>query len=341
MTPQANPKELFKFDIKRDFGELIGAPFYFIRQEFKPFMRSLIRYAGPFIAFAVLGMALFSNDIYDAVMSDVFPANTTWIYLALFALFLMLGFLSAVVTAHAYFTCYVKLGKDNFTIEDVGALLKKKVFTVFLTGILAYIMVVIGFLLLYIPGIYIAICMTFFPIIIVFEDTNVGDAISRSFKVANKKWWLTFGAVLIFGMIIGFSLYVFLIPIYAVIIAAAIGGTQIGTGSVILIVLFVILYFVAYIFAIALQQVLVAAMYFNIVTEKEGMGLQDRINLINNDDKNVFTVVDKEPETKQETKEESKTPEEEQKPEDINRFANKDESNRFTDDENNRFKPKL
>ena len=341
MNPQAKPKELFKFDIKRDFGELIGAPFYFIRQEFKPFIRSLIRYAGPFIAIAVLGVALFSNDIYDAILSDVFPSNTTWIYLGLFNLFFMLGFLSAVVTAHAYFTCYVKLGKDNFTIEDVGALLKKKVFTVFLTGILASIMVVVGYFIFVLPGIYLFFSLVFFPFIIVFEDTNVGDGISRSFKVANQKWWLTFGAVIIFGMIIGFSLYVFIIPIYVVVIAAAIGGSQLGTGSVIFIVLFIILYFVAYIFAIAMAQILVAAMYFNIVTEKEGLGLQDRINLINNDDKNVFTVVDKEPEAKHETKEETKTPEDEQKPEDINRFANKDESNRFLDDDTNRFKPKI
>jgi membrane-anchored glycerophosphoryl diester phosphodiesterase (GDPDase) len=207
---------------------------------------------------------------------------------------------------------------------------------VFLTGILAYLMIVAGFILLYIPGIYIAICMIFFPIIIVFEDTNVGDAISRSFKVANQKWWLSFGATIIFGMIIGFSMYIFIIPIYVVVIVAVIGGTTLGTGSVIFIILFVILYFVAYLFALSLQQVLVAALYFTITTEKEGLGLQDRINLINKDDVNVFSTVDKQPESKKEETGETTPPEHEQKPKDTDRFGKPDETNRDPD----RFKPK-
>jgi hypothetical protein len=232
------------------------------------------------------------------------------------------------------------MGRGNFTIDDVGALLKKKVFTVFLTGIVVYLMVVAGMLLFYIPGIYIAICMVFFPFVIVFEDTGLGDGISRSFKVANQKWWLTFGSTLVFGMIIGFSLYIFLIPIYVVIIIAAIGGTQLGTGSVILIVLFVMLYFVAYMFAIALQQVLVATMYFNITGEKEGLGLQERINLINQENPDVFTV-EKNPEKPEEKKEEVIPEEQNKKPEDIDRFKENDENNRFLDDDNNRFKPKF
>jgi hypothetical protein len=334
------PKEIFKFDIKRDFGELIGAPFFFIRQEFKPYMLSLLKFAGPFIAAAVLGMALFSKDIYTAIQSDVFPKGSTWIYLGLFSFFLMFGFLAAIVTSHAYFTCYVKFGKDNFTIDDVGALLKKKVFTVFLTGILAYLMVVIGFLFLYIPGIYIAICMTYFPFIIVFEDTNVGTAITRSFKVANQKWWLTLGTMLVFGMIIGFSLYIFIIPIYIIVFASILGGSQIGTVSVILIILFVILYFVAYLFAIALQQVLVAGMYFNIVSNNVAQGLQDRINAINDEDKNIFTSVTKNTEPKGEDIQENRNIEKEDKTKEKDRFKENDENNRFSDDNNDRFKPK-
>ena len=149
-------------------------------------------------------------------------------------------------------------------------------------------------MIFYLPGIYLAIALTFFSIIIVYEDVAVGKSISRSFEVIKGHWWLTLGVILIFGMIIGFASYIFIIPVYVVLIAAAIGGTSIGVGSVIVIVLSVALYFVAYIFFISLQQIIVAFLYFSLVTKKEGLGLFDRIDAINEEENskeaNIFKI---------------------------------------------------
>lgn len=343
-------KEIVDFVKERDFGELIGAPFYFIIQEFKPFARSLLRYAGPWMAIALLGMALLSNSIWQAVDMGTEPSGVFVIYSLLMILFLMIGFLAAVTTTHSYITLYVRNGKDNFTIEEVGELVKRNVFKIFGAGILVYLMVVVGFLFFYIPGIYLAVALSFFTITIVYEDISGGASIGRSFEVVKGHWWQTLGVMFVFAMIIGFASYIFIIPIYVVIFAAAIGGTSVGTGSVIVIILSVALYFTAYIFFMAMQQVLVAFQYFNIMTKKEGLGLFDRIDAINKDedmaeedDVNIYEIKEEEKEPNK-TSEEIKDKEEQAKEKEDNRFSDSEEKNRFKDDKDDdidRFKPKF
>lgn len=337
MQKQNKKDEIVDFVKERYFGELIGAPFYFIKQEFKPFARTLIRFAGPWVAVALLGMTLLSNTLYQAFDSNIDPSRSFVIYLLVLGFFLMIGFLAALVTTHSYVTLYVRNGKDNFTIEDVGDLVKRNVVKIFFAGILVYLMVVAGFFIFYLPGIYLAVALTFFSIIIVYEDASIGKSISRSFKVVKGHWWLTLGVTIVFSMIIASVSYIFIIPIYVVIIAAAIGGTTIGAGSVIVIVLSVALYFVAYIFFISLQQVLIGFLYFSLVTKKEGLGLFDRIDAINKEDDtegtNIFEV------KKEEQKQDDNSTLNNE--DDIKKDIDETDNNRFEDEnDNNRFKPK-
>ncbi len=315
-------KKDINFIEERSFGDIIGAPFQFIIQEFKTFAGTLLKFAGPFVALAFLTISLLANDIYSSSVLNTKPSGATAVYVIILALSLMLGMLSIVVVTHSYISLYVKKGKGNFTKEDVGDLLKKNVWKIFGAGLLTYIMVVLGVLLLYIPGIYLAIALSFVFIIIVYENKSVGNAISRSFEIIKGKWWQTFGLILVFGMIIGASSYVFIIPIYVIVIVAAVGGTQIGAGSVIIITLFVFLYFTAYMFFMSMQQILIAFQFFNISAGKEGLHLKDRIAAINEEEKDLNS------ENSENTEKATETPEK--------------EKNRFLDDEEdiNRYKPK-
>ena len=326
MNKTKQNKEIVQFLEERTFGDIVGAPFQFIIQEFKPFAGSLLKFAGPFVALAFLAVSLLANDIYSSVVMNSSVSGSTAVYGIILILALMLGILAVTVVTHSYITLYVDKGKGNFTKEDVGDLLKKNIWKVFGAGILVYIMVIIGMLLIYIPGIYLATALSFVFLIIIYENADAGQSISRSFEVIKGRWWQTFGLILVFGMIIGATSYVFIIPIYAVIFAAAIGGTQIGTGSVILLTLFVFIYFTAYLFFMSMQQIMIAFQYFSISAGKDGIRLKDRIAEINKDD---FE------ENSENTVTEKDEPGEVKKSEEPNK-------NRFSenDDDINRFKPK-
>lgn len=128
---QNKPKEIINFIQERTFGDIIGAPFQFIIQEFKPFAGTLLKYAGPFVALAFLAVSLLANNIYSSVVMNTNVSGSTIVYGIILAISFMLGILSVIVVTHSYITMYVEIGKGNFTKEDIGILLKKNVFKVF------------------------------------------------------------------------------------------------------------------------------------------------------------------------------------------------------------------
>ena len=322
---EKKPKEIVNIIRERTFGDIIGAPFQFIIQEFKLFAGTLLKFAGPFVALVFLTVSLLANDIYSSTVSNTNLSETTTIYGILLLLSLILGMFSVLAVTHSYITLYVERGKGNFTKDDVGVLLKKTIWKIFGAGILTYVMVIIGVLLLYIPGIYLAIALTFVFLIIIYEKVSIGKAISRSFELIKGNWWKTFGLILVFGMIIGTTSYVFIIPIYVVFILAAVSGTQISIGSAVMVTLFVFLYFTAYMFFMSMQQIMIAFQYFNISVQKEGAHLKDRIAAISENEEN--------PEFEKEIIENND--------EEKNEKEKNAEKNRFIKDEDiNRFKPK-
>ena len=97
-------QEFIKFRQTRDFGKLLGAPFVFFKQEFKMLSKALLFYAGPFLLVALLGMSVFMTEIFNSAINKVDPFTGIFGYIALFMIFLMLGFSMANAVINNYVT---------------------------------------------------------------------------------------------------------------------------------------------------------------------------------------------------------------------------------------------
>jgi len=368
MSTQTRTKKYVDFKTEKSFGDLIGMPFVFFFQEFKLFSIALLKYAGPFVALALMILGLMSNDFIDLFKNSSEPTPAFIGYLFLAILIFNLGLLAIVTVTYSYASVYEKYGRGNFSIADVGKLLKKSVFKIFTGGLLMGLMIIPVMLIAIIPvfgilaiifgSIYLSVSISLFAVIIVHEEAGIFESISRSFKLIKGSWWKTFGLYIVFYFIIAFSSYALLIPIYILILAVVLSGSTIGAGSIILIVFFVIIYFVGYMYLMTLQQLLFAFQYFSLRIEKEGINLTDRIAAINNTEKDegdIFEVkeeissddIKEQKEEPQNEKKEDLIPEkkeEEPKTEDewSKLLDDKEKKNRFEegDDENDRFKPK-
>ena len=320
-------KEYIDFQKERAFGDMIGAPFQFVFQEFKSLFLSILKYAGPFLLAAVLFLILTVKKVAES-----FSTETTSLMIIFFAgLIFALGILAMISTTYSYISAYVTYGKGNFTISDVGILLKRNVFKIFGGGFLLGIMVLPLFLLAIIPYIgliafyavlfYLYVSMSMFAIITVHEDINIGKAFSRSFQLVKGKWWFTFGLYIVFSLIIMFASYIVMIPLYIGVFASVLSVGVSSVGIIILIIISVLLYLVLYFFIISLQHSLFSLQYFNLKARKEGPDLFDRISEIN----------------KSHEEEGNK----EEKSDDLENNNKDKEQNRFEDDdETDRFKPK-
>lgn len=332
----------------RDFGELLGTPFYFFRQEFVPLSRVVIKYAGPFLAVLLLLGSLFSNKIenislinYDNFFTDDFLPQII-LYAIVGGILIGLLIFSIVVIVLSYITLYARVGRYGFTDSDVWNFAKNKFFKLFGAslliggaGLVLSLFAMIPFISLFVMIFYIYAYMSisFAFIIICYEDIDVVKSVKRSFEVIKSNWWFTFGLHVVYGMIVTSVLYFMLIVL--VLIIVGIFSKVIGSYIFITVMVGSVISFFVYVYFIILQQSLVASIYFSLITKKEGGNINERIDAISNDTYSGESLIYKEEKTE---KEQENFDEKENKDD----FEKKDgEKNRFLDDsEENRFKPK-
>ncbi|NPA67212.1 MAG: hypothetical protein GXO50_01235 [Chlorobi bacterium] len=263
-----NKKEVICFKQKRDFGEILGAPFYFIIQEYKPFFSALFRYTYPYLFLLFVSFAMLSDDIYEMSAEQPRFSALSTVYFSFFLAALVLCFLIVVTVTYSYIAMYVKKGKDGFVAEEVGELYKKNVLNVFIAGFLVWISVLAGLLLLYIPGIYLSTALSFVFIILVYENKTIGEAFSGTFEIIKGNWWYTFALIFVFGLIAGLMSYVVLIPIYLVVLTTFAGGGEFGYISFVILSFLVFLYFAIYLFIVSMQQIMLSFLYFTLKEKK-------------------------------------------------------------------------
>lgn len=83
---------------------------------------------------------------------------------------------------------------------------------IFLLATLGYIIVMIGFALLIIPGVYIAVCYSFAMPLLVDKKLGVWEALETSRKAVKNQWFKVFKLMALLGLIVGVS-FLLLIPL--------------------------------------------------------------------------------------------------------------------------------
>lgn len=96
--------------------------------------------------------------------------------------------------------------------------------------VLAVVIIMIGFVLLIIPGVYLVVALVSLPAVVVVER----GGLARCFALIKNRWWATFGRLLVAG-IIG-AVYYFVVRLIAVAVG---GGPLSATTAIIQAILFI------------------------------------------------------------------------------------------------------
>lgn len=130
--------------------------------------------------------------------------------------FIMLCYIFAFTvekcTVYGYIKLYIEKGKDNFSLHDIWSEIKKHFFPVLGTSIVTGLIIIVGLALCFIPGIYLGVSLSLIYMALIFERKGFGNAFSRSFQLTGKKWWLTFGLVIVTYLMIYIISMIFSIP---------------------------------------------------------------------------------------------------------------------------------
>ncbi len=270
----------------RDFSAIINDSFMFLRQNFKPLLRSFFTFCGFFIVASIIANIAHQLKMHEFMLENGLPAIPstrisnyfqTWgIEAALSVLFMLLSYTAIAVTVLSYITIYKEKGNVAPTNEEIWGYFKYYYLKIIGCAILNAIIVFIGAVFCFIPGIWLYPIMALTLPIMIIENTTYGYAFNQSFRLIKDNWWITFGAIFIMGIIVGISGAIVTIP------AALWSQFSIllhWPGGKIATVLSSILSHVALVFYI-LPVITIALCYFSLNEQREGTGLMARINQI-------------------------------------------------------------
>jgi hypothetical protein len=284
---------------KRDFGEIISDTFLFLKQNLKPLLASFFIICGFFmLAMAVTAVmqqakmvgivngTLSSSSMYY-LQTRTFDAIGIEYFLTL--IFTLVNYVAMHVTVYSYMALYRDKGNIAPTPEEVWGYFKYFFVKVLGSSIVLFLLLIIGFMLCFFPGIYLYPILGLVIPIMIFENTSLGFAFNKSFSLIKENWWLTFGAIFIMGIIVSISTAIVVLPVTIINYASPL--LHPGKGfhlSLVMSVITAVLQSAAQVFNI-LALITISLCYFSMSEKTDGTGLMNRINQLGNksDDANL------------------------------------------------------
>jgi len=275
---------IIEFKKRRDFGQLINDTFTFIRQNFKSLFTTYFIFCGLFVLAGMLSMLLqqykavhtFNNmDVNTPRRNLSFGGQLGWEYW-LAILFTMAGYASSTITILSYIAIYVQKGNKTPTTDEVWGYFKYYFFKVFGSTLLLTLLMGFGLLFCVLPGLWLFPFISIvFPIMII-ENGTFSYSFSRSFKLVKDNFWLTFGSLVIIWIIVYACMTLVVLPTTIVSMIGLFSSTN-PEMSLVFTMLTTVLQYLCQVF-MTFPLITVALVYFNLVEEKESLGLMERIS---------------------------------------------------------------
>ena len=298
MHPRSTPRFNQEADFRRlrDFGQKFSAAFEFIGAHWRGLGRALLYIVLPAallngILSAVLQKQFLGQGIAAASRSGsllnglnafnaIQQSPLYWVNIAASGIFVML----LVLTVYSYvLNClHSTPGDGPIAVGQVWAVVKGE----FLGSYLAYfgilIIVVVGFFLFAIPGIYLSVAFSLFYITKLVEGTGFIDTCRRCLNLVKGKWWSTFGLLFVMGFMLAIIVGVLGSMVGGLVFVLGRGAGLYQPGASQSLSLFAVLtttiggllnlfIYPPILLAIAFQ-------YFNLVERRDGVGLHLMVN---------------------------------------------------------------
>lgn len=285
--------QLFK---QRSFGEKFNVTFDFLKENFGPLFKIIMLVEAPMILIISVVYTIFLMDALSMSQNtgaSIDPVNINS-FMSSYAIMSVLGVIVSTTffaLVFRYMRLYQTQAPSTIKVKTLLPTLFRDSAMIFGVYILFGIVVVIGFFFFLIPGLYLAVAFSMAFSIVIFEDENAFQAMSKSISLSRGKWWSTFGLLFVTFLIQMVLAMLFSIPMYSVLIVQAISiqdQTQvfeepsqlaIAGQSLLMAISYLGLFLTNTIGAIA-----ISFQYFNLREKQESVGLMKEIDDLNDDE---------------------------------------------------------
>lgn len=94
---------------------------------------------------------------------------------------------------------------EQMTLKQSFMAAKPFLVPIVLTGLLAGVLTLLGFILLIIPGIIIGVWFSFTYFVVIVENKKYGEALKASKNYVKGYWWAVFGRIFLMGIVIAIA----------------------------------------------------------------------------------------------------------------------------------------
>lgn len=273
-----------EFKRRRDFGQVINDTFTFVRQNFKPLLKTYFTFCGLFVLASMSSMLVYQYKMINIINTGskgisrqyIGFSNIYGIEYFLSLLFSLATYASMTVAILSYIALYVKKGNQIPTIEEVWGYFKYYFFRIFGSSILLILMVGLGLIFCLVPGLYLfPFVAMMFPIMVI-ENGTFGYSFSRSFQMIKDNFWVTFGTLIIVWIIAYACMSMVALPttLFSMIGLFTSKNPQLSLPFS---MATIVLQSLCQVFTI-IPIITISLSYFNLLEQKENVGLMERIN---------------------------------------------------------------
>lgn len=238
--------ERINLSVERSFSEVITATFNFLKQEIRPFLAGFAVLVLPIIVLIVLAFnGVLTNSLFlseEEMMVN--PALIASMYMNMMWVGLLSGLLSfwselfVLAYLRVYRNHYLAGNQEMITLKEVWQMMLDKLLMFWGWSIIFGLIIFVGLMFCIIPGIYFGIALIFGTYYVVMKDVSVGDAFSASWNLIKGNWWMTFGLVVVLGLLIAVVSFIFELPSFILGVGTGISGELPNTYLLIAVVLF-------------------------------------------------------------------------------------------------------
>lgn len=284
-----------EFKKRRDFGQVINDTFTFMRQNFKPLIKTYFTFCGLFVLASMAAMLMQQYKMVNVINTGIGNrygqrSGLGYIYgieYFLSILFSLATYASMSVAILSYIAIYVQKGNQTPTTDEVWGYFKYYFFRVFGNSLLLILMLGVAFLFCLVPGFWLfPFVAMMFPIMVI-ENGSLGYSFNRSFKIIKDNFWVTFGTLVVVWIIVTACMSLVVLPT-SILNMVTMFTSKTPRMNVTLTMITTVLQSICQVFTI-IPIITISLIYFSLVEQKENPGLMERISNFGNNEKPVDT----------------------------------------------------
>lgn len=223
--------DIIKFRKERDLGDIITDSFKFIRENYKSLFKVMTRVVGPVLLLFILSFTAYNFIVFQGSGGFLTTEMERHIeeLVSRFAVTTLLGAVFMIGISFLFYALfYASLNysiesyienNGKIVVEEVSEKVRNTWGHFFGLSLLGTLILVVGFIFFFIPGIYFSAPLAIVFSVMAFHKTGASQSISYSFKLVKGNWWMTFFTVFVILILYYVMSAIFQLPatIYSIV----------------------------------------------------------------------------------------------------------------------------